>query len=131
MERTSIAKILPPARPSGFLARPALSDRIATVLERRLTVIVAEAGFGKSTLLASWWDAAPCTWYTADPSDRDLPSLARSLSEALRLRVPDLPAELGLSDVMSGPELEQLSTPTRWRPGSPKRFKSNSARHWC
>ena len=109
MERISIAKILPPARPSGFLARPALAERIATVLERRLTVIVAEAGFGKSTLLASWWDAAPCAWYTADPSDRDLPSLARSLSEALRLRVPDLPAELGLSDVMSGPELEQLS----------------------
>ncbi len=109
MERTSVAKILPPARPSGFLARPALADRIATVLQRRLTVVVAEAGFGKSTLLASWWDAAPCAWYTADPSDRDLPSLARSLSDALRLRVPDLPVELGLSDVMSGPELEQLS----------------------
>ena len=79
------------------------------MLQRRLTVVVAEAGFGKSTLLASWWEAAPCAWYTADPSDHDLPSLARSLSESLRLRVPDLPVELGMADAMSGPELEQLS----------------------
>jgi ATP/maltotriose-dependent transcriptional regulator MalT/DNA-binding SARP family transcriptional activator len=109
VERTPIAKILPPARPSGFLARPALAERITTVLQRRLTVVVGEAGFGKSTLLASWWEAAPCAWYTADPSDGDLQSLARRLSDALRLRVPDLPGELGLPDAMSGPETEQLS----------------------
>jgi ATP/maltotriose-dependent transcriptional regulator MalT/DNA-binding SARP family transcriptional activator len=109
VERTPIAKILPPARPAGFLARPALAERIATVLQRRLTVVVAEAGFGKSTLLASWWEAAPCAWYTADASDRELQSLARRLSDALRLRVPDLPGELGLPDAMTGPELDQLS----------------------
>jgi ATP/maltotriose-dependent transcriptional regulator MalT/DNA-binding SARP family transcriptional activator len=109
VERTPIAKILPPARSSGVLARPALAERIATVLQRRLTVVVGEAGFGKSTLLASWWEAAPSAWYTADSSDLDLQSLARRLSDALRLRVPDLPAELGLPDAMTGPELEQLS----------------------
>lgn len=109
MDRTPIAKILPPARPAAFLARPALAERIATVLQRRLTVVVAEAGFGKSTLLASWWEAASCAWYTADSSDRELQSLARRLSDALRLRVPDLPGELGLPDSMTGPELDQLS----------------------
>ena len=79
------------------------------MLQRRLTVVVGEAGFGKSTLLSSWWEAAPCAWYTADASDGDLQSLVRRLSDALRLRVPDLPAELGLPDAMTGPELEQLS----------------------
>ena len=109
MDRTPIAKILPPARPAAFLARPALAERIATVLQRRLTVVVAEAGFGKSTLLASWWEAASCAWYTADSSDRVLQSLSRRLTDALRLRVPDLPGELGLPDSMTGPELDQLS----------------------
>ena len=90
MEPTPIAKMLPPARPAGGIARPALAGRLAEVLERRLTTVVAEAGYGKSTLLASWWEAARCAWYTADRTDREMPSLARSLTDALRLRVPQL-----------------------------------------
>lgn len=110
LEPTPIAKILPPSRPAGYIARPGLEARVSTVLERRLTVLVAEAGFGKSTLLTTWWEAAPCAWYTADRSDRDLPSFARRLSDALRLRVPDLPHELDqLVEATSGPEPEQGS----------------------
>jgi DNA-binding SARP family transcriptional activator len=90
MEQTPIARMMPPARPAGAIARPALAGRLAEVLQRRLTAVVAEAGYGKSTLLASWWEAAPCAWYTADRSDREMPSLARRITDALRLRVPQL-----------------------------------------
>jgi ATP/maltotriose-dependent transcriptional regulator MalT/DNA-binding SARP family transcriptional activator len=108
MEPTPVTKIVPPPRPAGYIRRPGLDARLAGVLERRLTVVVAEAGFGKSTMLASWWDAAPCAWYTADRGDRDLPSLARRLSDALRLRVPDMSAELErLADAVAGTEPEE------------------------
>ena len=69
MDPTPIAKIVPPARPSVYIDRPALAARLGAVLERRLTVVVAEAGFGKSTMLASWWEDAHCAWYTADRGD--------------------------------------------------------------
>jgi ATP/maltotriose-dependent transcriptional regulator MalT len=110
MDRTPIAKLLPPSQPVGFIARPALAGLITSVLGRRLTVVVAEAGFGKSTLMASWWDAAPCAWYTVDHTDQDLPSMGRQLCDALRLRVPDLSGEPSRSaEGAGGPEPEQLS----------------------
>jgi ATP/maltotriose-dependent transcriptional regulator MalT/DNA-binding SARP family transcriptional activator len=108
MEQTPVAKMLPPARPAGSIARPALVERVADVLRRRLTTVIAEAGYGKSTLLASWWEMAPCAWYTADPTDRDMPALARQLTDALRLRVPELRSGLARAiRGVSGPEANQ------------------------
>ena len=108
MEQTPVAKMLPPARPAGSLARPALAARVADVLGRRLTTVIAAAGYGKSTLLSSWWEMAPCAWYTADPTDRDMPTLARQLADALRLRVPELRSGLARAiRGISGPDADQ------------------------
>jgi ATP/maltotriose-dependent transcriptional regulator MalT/DNA-binding SARP family transcriptional activator len=108
MEQTPVAKMLPPARPVGSLARPALAARVADVLSRRLTTVIAEAGYGKSTLLSSWWEIAPCAWYTADATDRDLATLARQLADALRLRVPELRSGLARAiRGVSGPDTDQ------------------------
>jgi ATP/maltotriose-dependent transcriptional regulator MalT/DNA-binding SARP family transcriptional activator len=107
MDQTAVAKMLPPARPVGCIARPALVGRLQDVLNRRLTTVVAAAGYGKSTLLASWWELAPCAWYTADPTDREMPSLARRLLDALRLRVPELHSALALAvEGFSSPEAD-------------------------
>lgn len=109
MDATPIAKILPRSPTDGVIARPALEQLVATARNRRLTVVVAEAGFGKSTLLASWWETVPCAWYTADHRDLDLPTLGRQLSDALRLRVPDIPSDVSwLAEGAGGPELEQF-----------------------
>jgi len=109
VDATPIAKILPRSPTVGVIARPALEELVATARNRRLTVVVAEAGFGKSTLLASWWETAPCAWYTADHRDLDLPTLGRQLSDALRLRVPDIPSDVSwLAEGAGGPELEQF-----------------------
>jgi ATP/maltotriose-dependent transcriptional regulator MalT/DNA-binding SARP family transcriptional activator len=106
---TPIAKILPRSPTEGVIARPALEQLAAAARNRRLTVVVAEAGFGKSTMLASWWEQAPCAWYTADQRDIDLPTLGRQLSDALRLRVPDIPSDMSwLAEGTGGPELEQF-----------------------
>lgn len=109
MDATPIAKILPRSPTDAVIARPALEQLVTTARNRRLTVVVAEAGFGKSTLLASWWEAVPCAWYTADHRDLDLPTLGRQLGDALRLRVPDIPSDVSwLAEGAGGPELEQF-----------------------
>jgi ATP/maltotriose-dependent transcriptional regulator MalT len=37
-----------------LLARTQLEERLAEALRRRVTAVVAEAGFGKSSLLSGW-----------------------------------------------------------------------------
>ena len=108
MERAPIAKILPPSGASGLISRPRLLGLVETALQRRLTTMVAEAGFGKSTLLASWWDAAPCAWYTADAGD-DLSTMGRRLFDALQLRVPDLAGDVTNAVESGGPAADQLA----------------------
>ena len=66
------AKLLPPADPPGTLSRPELERRLAAGVTRRLTVVVAGAGFGKSTLVAHLAAGMPSAWYTLDGSDRHL-----------------------------------------------------------
>jgi LuxR family maltose regulon positive regulatory protein len=43
----------PPARPA-LVPRPRLTDRLAAGLQRKLTLIAAPAGYGKTTLVADW-----------------------------------------------------------------------------
>jgi ATP/maltotriose-dependent transcriptional regulator MalT/DNA-binding SARP family transcriptional activator len=110
MDTTPVARMMPPARPPDGIARPTLMERLATALTRRLTTVVAEAGYGKSTLAASWWETGPCAWYTADTTDLEVATLAQRLGESLRLRVPELPAELiQPAEGSSGSSEEQIA----------------------
>ena len=88
------AKLLPPADPPGTLSRPELERRLAVGVTRRLTVVVAGAGFGKSTLVAHLAAGMPSAWYTLDGSDRQLGTFAAGIVAALRLPLPELPADL-------------------------------------
>lgn len=91
---TRATKIQPPALPSWTISRPSLEKRLDESLERRLTTVVAGAGFGKSTVLARWSSASRSAWYTVDERDEDLGTFVRGLVAALRKRLPDLPADL-------------------------------------
>lgn len=73
-------------------------------MRKRLTVVVAGPGFGKSTLLASWAARGNAAWYSLGPEDAHMPTLARGILDALRLRVPDLPPELSAVAVPAGPQ---------------------------
>jgi DNA-binding SARP family transcriptional activator len=88
------SKLLAPIAPSATLPREALQARLDQVPRRRLTSVVAGAGFGKSTLLATWAEGHEVAWYTLDAADDTLSRLGPGIVDALRVRIPDLPADL-------------------------------------
>jgi LuxR family maltose regulon positive regulatory protein len=66
---------VPFVRPS-LVARPGLSEKLDEGLERKLTLLSAPAGFGKTTLLSAWIgelsdDGRPIAWLSLDPGDND------------------------------------------------------------
>jgi ATP/maltotriose-dependent transcriptional regulator MalT/DNA-binding SARP family transcriptional activator len=108
--RTPASKILPPVLPAAFLDRPELLRRLDEVAARRLTTVVAGAGFGKSTLLAALASRVRSAWYSLQPEDASLPTFLRGLMAALRLRLPDLPDELDTVLASSlGPDTDDLA----------------------
>ena len=65
---------LPPPRPDR-VARPRLIERLDEGLRlgRKLTLLSAPAGFGKTTLLSAWGGQSPCpvAWLSLDEADND------------------------------------------------------------
>lgn len=66
---------LPPLR-EGVLLRPDLQALLAEVRLQPLTLVIAPAGYGKTTLIAQWAQelgrtAAPVAWLTLDAGERD------------------------------------------------------------
>ena len=108
--RTPASKILPPVLPAAWVDRPELLRRLDEVGARRLTTVVAGAGFGKSTLLAAWAARVHSAWYSLQPEDASLPTFLRGLMDALRLRLPNLPDELDTVLASSlGPDNDDLA----------------------
>ncbi len=91
---------------ASILRRPLLESRLDGTFGKRLTSIVAGAGFGKSTLLAEWAKDVSCAWHTAGSQDKRLPTFARGVAAAVRSCVPDLPAEI---TAVGGSSEHQLS----------------------
>lgn len=87
-------KALPPRPGPQALARPALLETLEAAASATLVSVVASAGGGKTTTLAAWALERPLAWYSLDPGDRSLARVARGLLDALRVRVPALPADL-------------------------------------
>ncbi|MGN8245458.1 LuxR C-terminal-related transcriptional regulator [Cellulomonas soli] len=80
-------RLHPPRVRTGWVDRPALHQRLDAGLDRGLTLVAAPAGFGKTTLLASWYahraEQRPLAWLTLDPADNDPLVLWSYLIEAL------------------------------------------------
>ena len=67
-----------------MLSRPRLEQRLDEAFGKRLTTIVAGAGFGKSTLLSQWAKDVAAAWFTASASDTGLSMFAIGLMDTLR-----------------------------------------------
>lgn len=82
---------IPPARPNR-VARPRLTERLNEALKKRLTLISAPAGFGKSTVLSEWIpQSEQCvTWLSLDAGDNDPTRFWSYLIAALQRVNPDL-----------------------------------------
>ncbi len=70
-------KLAPPRPPFGvqstLVPRPALLDRLEAGLARKVTLISAPAGFGKTTLIGEWLarQTRPVAWVALDAGDND------------------------------------------------------------
>jgi LuxR family maltose regulon positive regulatory protein len=81
---------IPPVRPE-LVPRPRLIERLNAGLYRKLTLISAPAGFGKTTLLSEWvyrggegTPPLPVAWVSLDEGDNDLTRFLAYLIAALQ-----------------------------------------------
>src|SRR4051812_4997598 len=88
------AKIHPPLLRADTLSRPRLNEWLDSAASGRVALIVAEAGYGKTTLLADWAAATSrsTTWYRLESDDRDWLVFVRHLVAAGREIAPDFGA---------------------------------------
>ncbi|HEY9409886.1 MAG TPA: BTAD domain-containing putative transcriptional regulator [Jiangellaceae bacterium] len=79
------------------ISRPRLAEQLNAAATGRLTVVAAGAGYGKTTLLRAWARSSSVSWHTLTVADHVPGALGAHLVDALRLRVPDLSADLMLA----------------------------------
>ncbi|HLF28072.1 MAG TPA: tetratricopeptide repeat protein [Anaerolineae bacterium] len=83
-------KIMIPRRVSGVVRRSRLIDFLHENLERKLLLVTAPAGYGKTTLLVDFANDLdmPVCWYTLDEGDRDPSTFMAHLVGSIRQRFP-------------------------------------------
>ncbi len=92
-------KYRPPSPTRMLLTRERLIDVLRAGQRRRLVVIHAPAGFGKSTLAAQWRDVLSAegvavAWLSIDDDDNNVVWFLTHVIEAVRRARPDLAADL-------------------------------------
>ena len=87
------SKIRVPVPPAGTVSRTALVNRLRAAGAFPLVLVVAPAGYGKTTLLSQWAhrDVRPFAWVSLDDGDDDPLTLLQHVAAALD-RVEPLPA---------------------------------------
>lgn len=103
-------KLIAPRLSWEIVHRPALVQRLNSGLDRPLTLVLAPAGFGKTTLLAEWANQSPrrITWLTLDEGDNDLATFVGYFVTALQQLFPQ--ACPGTQALLRAPELSQPET---------------------
>ena len=95
-----------PTYDGGLVQRDRLMELLREGRSRRLTLIHAPAGFGKTTLAVQWQralreDGVPVAWLSLDGDDNHVALFVSHLVESVRRVNPSLPAEL--VDVLEQP----------------------------
>jgi LuxR family maltose regulon positive regulatory protein len=86
-----LTKVLLPKLRSDLLRRPRLVNFIHAHIERKLILISASAGYGKTALLVDYAHDTdlPVCWYSLDPSDNDPRLFLEYLIASIRQRFQD------------------------------------------
>ena len=79
----------PPLRPS-FVPRPRLVQKLREGLAGKLTLLVAPAGFGKTTLLSEAIAGHPVAWVSLDAGDNDVSRFWSYVLAALNTVAPGI-----------------------------------------
>ncbi len=84
-------KIIPPPRSARTLPRPRITTALSQALDYRLTILQAEAGYGKSTALAELAEEIhPLIWYQVNEEDNDPLVFILHLCFAIQRAVPEI-----------------------------------------
>ncbi|AZG47725.1 serine/threonine-protein kinase [Gordonia insulae] len=97
---TPSTKFRPPIRPRTQVPRERLLEILRAGERRRLILIHAPAGYGKTTVAAQWaeelWrDGVLVAWLTVDDDDNNATWFLTHLVESIRRTDPDVVADLG------------------------------------
>jgi LuxR family transcriptional regulator, maltose regulon positive regulatory protein len=84
-------KIITPQRRKDYLSRKRLLEVLSDLLDYRLIIIAAPAGYGKTSLLVDFahqfeW---PVCWFALEPIDRDFTRFLSHFIYAIRQQFPD------------------------------------------
>jgi PAS domain S-box-containing protein len=84
-------KIRRPKLISDYIPRPDLIKRLNNCIDRSLILVIAPAGYGKTTLVSSWLEENDCSsvWLTLDETDNDLALFLSTFIVALNEILPD------------------------------------------
>ena len=79
-------KLYRPARKDNLVKRSQLISRLDSGSKRKLTLVSAPAGFGKTTLVSEWIDktSKPCAWLSLDNDDNELQRFLIYLVNAIK-----------------------------------------------
>ncbi len=115
----------PPPRPKA-VHRPRLIEPLNEGLHRKLTLVSAPAGFGKTTLICEWIAGRerPVAWLSLDEADNDPSRFLTYLVAALQTIAPSIGAEvLGLLQSPQPPPTEVVLTALlNWISAVPNHF---------
>ena len=84
------AKVVPPSRSRQLLHRSRLVDFLHDHIDRRLIIVSAPTGYGKTSLLIdfAYETTLPVCWYSLEPLDRDPQVFLEYLIASIRTRFP-------------------------------------------
>ncbi len=105
----SKTKITPPQRRAELISRPRLIETLHTLLNKKLVLVSAPAGYGKTSLLIDFVSSSeiPVCWLSLDILDQEPQRFLTYLIACLRERFPGFGAEsLTLLNSMSSIEKE-------------------------
>jgi len=101
---------IPTPRPKT-VTRQRLIDLVSEGVHRKLTLVSAPAGYGKTTLISEWASGCdyPTAWYSLDDGDSDPARFLRYLIRAIQTACPGVGREiLGLLDSPQPPAVDSL-----------------------
>jgi len=110
-------KLRAPTPRSEQVIRPGLLELLGNALDRKITLVSAPAGYGKTTLLAQWshavGDSLSFAWVSLDEQDNDPTRLWRHIVEALHLVAPeeDFGGDVLMGMSVTGGRLIEISLP--------------------
>ncbi len=101
------AKIEIPKRRRAIIRRQRLVEALAAAADRRIAVVTAPPGYGKTTLLIDFAQSCegPVCWYSLDERDVNPATFLRYFVAAGRAQFPEFGAELAAA-LTSGEELQ-------------------------